>query len=65
MLIHDSIPDTAYHLVSRVSHRLRLFEDEEKEKLVSLMRRYARFCGIRVLTYCIMGNHFDCQASAA
>lgn len=26
--------------------------------LVSLMRRYARFCGMRVLTYCIMGNHF-------
>ena len=58
MLVHDTFPDVAYHIVSRVSHRLRLFEDEEKEKLVSLMRRYARFCGMRVLTYCVMGNHF-------
>ena len=57
MLIHDSFPDTAYHVVSRVCHRLMVFEDEEKAMLVSLMRRYARFCGMRVLTHCIMGNH--------
>jgi REP element-mobilizing transposase RayT len=58
LFVHDTFPETAYHIVSRVSHRLRLFEDEEKAMLVSLMRRYARFCGIRVLTYCMMGNHF-------
>jgi len=58
MLVHDSFPDAAYHVVSRVSHRLKLFEDEDKAMLVSLMRRYARFCGMRVLTYCVMGNHF-------
>ena len=58
MLVHDSFPDAAYHVVSRVSHRLLLFEAEEKAKLVSLMRRYARLCGVRVLTYCVMGNHF-------
>jgi putative transposase len=22
------------------------------------MREYERFCGVRVLTYCIMSNHF-------
>jgi REP element-mobilizing transposase RayT len=37
---------------------LGLFGEEEKAKLVSLMRRYERFCGMRVLTYCIKGNHF-------
>ena len=58
MLVHDTFPDAAYHVVSRVAHRLMVFEDEEKAKLVSLMRRYARFCGLRVLTYCVMGNHF-------
>ena len=58
LLIHETFPDTAYHVVSRVCHRLMVFESEEKAMLASLMRRYARFCGMRVLTYCIMGNHF-------
>jgi hypothetical protein len=32
--------------------------EEEKEKLVTLMRGYEAFCGLKVITYCVMSNHF-------
>jgi REP element-mobilizing transposase RayT len=35
-----------------------LFGGTEKEHLVKLMKRYADFCGVRMLTYCVMSNHF-------
>ena len=35
-----------------------LFGAEEKEAFRILMWRLARFCGVEVLTYCVMGNHF-------
>jgi REP element-mobilizing transposase RayT len=58
LLVHESFEGVAYHVVSRVVHKQMLFGPEEKDKLVSLMRRYERFSGVRVLTYCVMGNHF-------
>ncbi len=30
----------------------------EKEQFVKFMRLYERFYGLRVLTFCIMSNHF-------
>lgn len=50
-----------YHCLSRVVDRQMLFGEEEKEHFVSLMRAYARFCGVRILTYCIMSNHFHLE----
>ena len=47
-----------YHCISRVVERRRHFGDIEKEKFVALMREYEVFCDVRVLTYCIMSNHF-------
>ena len=35
-----------------------LFGDEEKEAFRLLMWRLAKFSGVEVLTYCVMGNHF-------
>jgi len=35
---------------------------EEKEEFVRLMRLYEEFCEIRVVTYCIMSNHFHVLA---
>mgnify|MGYP000915416627 CR=1 FL=1 len=58
LLVHHTFPDAAYHLMSRVVNRDFLFGEEEKAKMVSIMRRYEQFCGMKVLTYCIMGNHF-------
>ena len=31
---------------------------EERESFVRMMRLYEEFCGVRVLTYCVMSNHF-------
>ena len=47
-----------YHVVSRVIHRQFLLKDAEKEQFVRYMRLYEAFCGVRVLSYCVMTNHF-------
>ena len=47
-----------YHVVSRVIHRQFLLKDAEKEQFVRCMRLYEAFCGVRVLSYCVMTNHF-------
>jgi len=47
-----------YHVVSRVVDRRFLLGPEEKEYFTHLMQRYATFCGVRILTHCIMDNHF-------
>jgi len=47
-----------YHCVSRVVDRQKLLGAEEREQFVRYMRQYERFCMVRVLTHCVMGNHF-------
>jgi len=47
-----------YHCVSRVVERRKVFERAEKEQFVKFMRLYEEFCGVRVRSYCVMGNHF-------
>ena len=47
-----------YHCISRVVDRQFLFGPNEKEQFVNWMQAYAEFCGVRVLTYCVMSNHF-------
>jgi putative transposase len=55
----NSYADTAYyHCISRVVNRDFVFGDDEKEAFVRLMRVYERLCGLRVVTYCVMSNHF-------
>ena len=54
-----TLPDLAiYHTTSRVVHRQLLFQAEEKEQFRVLMRMYERFSGCRILSYCVMTNHF-------
>ena len=47
-----------YHCVSRVVDRRFVFGDEEREKFRMFMRMMENFSGCRVLTYCVMSNHF-------
>ena len=47
-----------YHCISRVVDRRFIFEEEEKEHFVALMRECEAFCEVRILTYCLMSNHF-------
>ncbi len=47
-----------YHVVSRIVDRTFRLDDREKEVFRGTMRRAAAFCGVRVLTYAVMANHF-------
>jgi len=47
-----------YHLMSRVVSGDFLLGDQEKEFFRITMRKLERFMGVKVLTYCIMTNHF-------
>jgi hypothetical protein len=44
--------------MSRTVGNALLFQDREKEVLRKMMWQVADFCGVEVLTYCIMSNHF-------
>ena len=47
-----------YHCVSRVVDRQFLFGPPEKEQFLKFMREYEAFCGVRILTFCLLSNHF-------
>lgn len=47
-----------YHCITRVVNGEMLFGDREKEMLRKMIRQVADFCGVQVLTYCVMSNHF-------
>ena len=47
-----------YHCVSRTVAGQFLLDDLAKQRLVDLLFPLAQFCGVEVLTYCIMSNHF-------
>ena len=47
-----------YHCISRVVDRRFVFGDEERERFRMFMRMQENFSGCRVLSYCVMSNHF-------
>jgi putative transposase len=47
-----------YHCISRVVDRRFVFEDLEREQFRMFMRMQENFSGCRVLSYCVMSNHF-------
>ena len=47
-----------YHCISRVIDRQFVLGRKEKDVFVRMMREYEAFCGVRVLSYCVMSNHF-------
>lgn len=47
-----------YHITSRCVDRAFKFEDDDKTMIVGFMRRMATFCGIEILTYAVLSNHF-------
>ena len=47
-----------YHVMSRTCGGTVFFDDVEKEALMRLLWKMSEFCGVRLLTYCVMGNHF-------
>jgi putative transposase len=49
---------TIYHTIARVVDRRFAFDETDKEQFRIYMRMMANFTGCRVLSYCIMCNHF-------
>lgn len=47
-----------YHLVSRCCLKQLLFTKTDKDMFVKIMRRAEFFCGVEILSYCVMDNHF-------
>ena len=47
-----------YHVMTRTVNGELLFKDREKEILRKMIGQVSDFCGVEVLTYCIMSNHF-------
>ncbi len=50
--------ESYYHCVSRVVDRNRTLGEREKLHFYQWMRRLEEFCGVQVVTYCLMENHF-------
>jgi len=55
---NSSSKPVIYHLISRVVDRRFVFAERECEEFRMYMRMYENFSGCRVLSYCLMSNHF-------
>lgn len=53
----SSEQSAVYHCISRVVGGQFLLDDLGKEKLAEILFKLGAFCGIEVITYCLMSNH--------
>ncbi len=47
-----------YHIICRITQGQLWLDTPEKVYLTALLQRVAAYCGVEVLTFCIMSNHF-------
>jgi len=47
-----------YHVMSRVVDRRWIFDDDEKERFLRIMRAAESFCGVDIVTHSVLDNHF-------
>jgi putative transposase len=47
-----------YHCMSRIVGGERLLEEGEREVLRKMLWQVAEFCGVRIVTYAVLSNHF-------
>jgi putative transposase len=57
LLAEEGALEACYHCVTRVVDKRFAFGDVEKERFVQILRAYEEFCGVQVLTFCVMSNH--------
>lgn len=50
--------ETVHHLGSRIAHKVFFFEENERNDFMEMARRVADFCGIQLIGWCVMTNHF-------
>ena len=66
MLLHNTMRTSrlkvegagVYHCMSRTVNGAALFKNREKEQLRKMIHQIADFSGVKILTYCLMNNHF-------
>lgn len=58
MIAPKFLENAYYHCVSRVVNRDFVLGEVEKEQFIEFMRIYERLYGLRIISYCIMSNHF-------
>ena len=56
--LFDQSQAGCFHVVNRIYDRKYLLDTEGKDLLLKLVRAYEDVCGLEVLTFCIMDNHF-------
>jgi REP element-mobilizing transposase RayT len=54
----EDYPLSHYHCLSRVVDRRFAFDAAEKDQFIALLRECENFCEVRVLTYCLLCDHF-------
>ena len=52
------VDGAVYHCVSRTVAGQFLLDDPAKHHFVNLLLPLAHFCGVEIITYCILSNHF-------
>ena len=56
--VRHQFPDNVYHIYNSIAHSVKFLDDSEKDDLLDRIRRVANFCGLKLLSWCIMTNHF-------
>lgn len=56
--IDPSETEACYHCVTRTVNGEFLFDESAKETLRRMIWRVADFCGVKIITYAILSNHF-------
>lgn len=49
---------TYHHLMSRIAHKVYFLTEEVRNDFIEMIRRASDFCGIKLVAWCIMTNHF-------
>ncbi len=56
--IDNSLTGSVYHCLSRTVNKEFLWDDQAKEIFRKQLWKTAAFCGVEILAYCFMSNHF-------
>ena len=52
------VEDGTYHVMSRIAHREFFLGEGERDRLAGIVWRAASFCGVEVMAYAVLSNHF-------
>ena len=54
--------DAYYHLISRIVDKDFKYDETERQIFYFIMRKVAKFCGVDIVTFAVMSNHFHILA---